>query len=128
MSERISKRRLLEWADINADDVEVTYFPFPEPVERFAHSEGVNGCTGILYRGSVSGKLYADGKYSSEAQGEKLRRDMGYRERAVVEQLDHIEVHEGDGSSFCVFSFVARDRSRFTVVTRDFGHTWSICG
>lgn len=127
MSERISKRRLLEWADIDTAEVRATYFPFPEPVERFAHSEGVNGCTGILYRGSVSGRLYAGGKYSSEATGAALRRALGYRERAVVENLDRIEVHEGDGE-YCVFSFVARDGSRFTVATWDFGRTWEICG
>ena len=128
MSQRISKRRLLEWADINTDDVEVTYFPFPEPVEIRAHSEGVYGCTGLLFKGRVSGALYAGDEYVSESQGYDLRRSLGNRERAVIEQLDHIEVHEGDGRAFCVFSFVACDGSRFTVVTRDFGRTWSICG
>ena len=128
MSERISKRRLLEWADIDTEKVEVTYFPFPEPVEIRAHSEGVYGCTGLLFKGRISGALYAGDAYVSESQGQELRSDLGYRERAVVENLDHIEVHEGDGSSFCVFSFVAFDGSRFTVVTRDFGHTWTICG
>lgn len=128
MSEKISKRALYKMADVDIDVAGVTYFPFPEPVEIVAHSEGLYGCTGILYRGCESGALYAGGKYSSASQGWDLRKSIGNRERAVVEKLARVEQLEGDGVYYSVLRFVSRDGYSFTAVTRDYGHHWTICG
>lgn len=128
MSEKMSKRALYKIADVDMSVTDATYFPFPERVEAVAHSEGVYGCTGILYKGRESGALYVGGKYTSESQGYELRRAMGNRERAIVEKLERVEQVESEGASFSVLRFVARDGYSFTAVTRDYGHSWTICG
>ena len=128
MSEKMSKRALYKIADVDMDVTDATYFPFPEPVEAIAHSEGVYGCTGILYKGRESGALYVGDAYTCESQGYELRRALGNRERAVVEKLDHVEQVESEGARFSVLRFVACDGYSFTAVTRDYGHNWTICG
>ena len=57
---RIAKKTIVSLSDINATKAtSVTYFPYPEYVEKVAYSAGVHGWTGSLYRGTTSGLLYA---------------------------------------------------------------------
>ena len=133
MGKRISRREAIARADVNVsaitDGTGTTNFPYPEALETVAHSEGVYGCTGILRRGATSGLRYFAGPYSSDCEGHALRQQMGNRERAVVEQLDRVEVVEqAEHGRRCVLRFVAFDGSAFTVATFDRGHSWAICG
>lgn len=125
---RISKQAAYAMADVNTDSIGVTYFPYPETTSKVAYSAG-SRCTAVLRRGDVSGVLYVSGPYANDYAGARIGRDLGNRERAVVERLSHVEVVERDdihGRS--IVAFVARDSSRFTVATFDFGRTWTICG
>lgn len=127
---RIAKKTIIAQADINASKAtSVTYFPFPEYVEKVAYSAGVYGWTGSLYRGTTSGLLYSVTDYGNDcaSNGHDIRRMMGAREAAVVENLAYCEEVEHDGSK-SVLRFVARDGYSFTVATFDRGHSWTICG
>ena len=127
---RIAKKTIISQADINATKAtSVTYFPFPEHVEKVAYSCGVYGWTGSLYRGTESGCLYAVTDYGNDcpSNGHDIRRTMGNREKAVVENLAYAEEIEHDGRK-SVLRFVARDGYSFTVVTFNGGHDWTICG
>lgn len=127
---RIAKRTIVSQADINATKAtSVTYFPYPEYVEKVAYSAGVYGWTGSLYRGETSGLLYAVTDYGNDCpgNGSSIRHTMGARELAIVENLAYCEEVEHDhGKS--VLRFVARDGHAFTVATFDHGRTWTICG
>ena len=127
MINRISRRALISRADINTDLPDGVYFPFPESARKIAYSCNVYGCTGMLYEGYESGALYALDPYGSDTPGADMRKAMGAREKAVISKLDHTEIIEQRPHGFMVLAFVARDGSRFTVVTRDKGHTWTIC-
>lgn len=127
---RIAKKAVVSLADINATKAtSVTYFPYPEYVEKVAYSAGVYGWTGSLYRGTTSGLLYAvtDCGNDCASNGHSMRKMMGARELAVVENLAYCEEEEHDhGKS--VLRFVARDGHAFTVATFDHGRNWTICG
>lgn len=127
---RISKAAIKDLADIDVTHANsVTYFPYPESVEKVAYSCGTCGWTGSLYRGQTSGLLYAvtDMGNDCSANGYDMRRTFGARETAVVERLSHVEEVEHD-HGYSVMRFVSRNSYSFTVVTRDFGRTWSVCG
>lgn len=127
---RIAKKTIISRAHINATTAtSVTYFPYPEYVEKIAYSAGIYGWTGSLYRGTISGALYAVTDYGNDcaSNGHDIREAMGARELAVVENLDYCEEVEHDyGKS--VLRFVARDGHAFTVATFDHGRNWTICG
>lgn len=127
---RIAKRTIISQADINATKANsVTYFPFPEHVEKVAYSAGIYGWTGSLYQGETSGLLYAVTDYGNDcaSNGHDMRAAMGNRELAVVRNLSHVEEVEHDHAK-SVMRFVARDGYAFTVATFDHGRTWTICG
>lgn len=131
--ERISKRALVNLADVDATHAtSATYFPFPERVEKIAYSCGACGWTGSLYRGQMSGLLYAvtDCGNDCDTNGCGMRRNFGARELAVVETLARVEEVEGDahGHARSVLRFVSRDGRSFTAATFDHGHTWTVCG
>ena len=127
---RISRVAIMSLADIDATHANsVTYFPYPEPVEKVAYSCGTYGWTGSLYRGTTSGLLYAvtDMGNDCASNGCDMRRTFGARAAAVVERLDHVEeVEHSHGHS--VMRFVSRDGYSFTATTWDFGRTWTVCG
>lgn len=123
--QRYSKKNLQKIADINTGDLQVTYFPYPECTIQIGYSCGQCGCTGMLYRGLASGCLYADGPFSSGTN--LLYGKLGAREQSIIDRLSHFEVIE-NGVQKAVGAFVARDGSRFTVATSDFGKTWQIVG
>ena len=128
--ERISKRALVNLADVDATHAtHVTYFPYPERIDKIAYSCGASGWTGSLYRGQTSGALYAVTNQGNDCptNGTSVRRMMGARETCVVETLSHVEEVEHDHAK-SVLRFVSRDGHAFTVATFDFGRTWTICG
>lgn len=128
---RISKAAIKNLADINATHANsVTYFPYPENVEKVAYSCGTYGWTGSLYRGTTSGLLYAvtDMGNDCSANGYDMRRTFGARENAVIEDLSHVEEVDHSDHGFSVMRFVSRNGYAFTVATFDFGRTWTVCG
>lgn len=128
---RYSKKALYQRADIDADSISATYFPFPEYTEKVGFSCNATGCTAVLLRGYTSGALYAAAPYANE-DGNPTRQflqQIANRERYVIEHLDHIEdVERSSDHSRAVFSFVATTGERFTVATFDYGRNWKICG
>lgn len=128
---RYSKKSIYQLADIDTDSIGVTYFPYPESTVKIGYSCNVYGCTAVLRKGYDSGILYAAAVYGGNEDGcthYDFTQSFGNRERAIIEQLDHIEQIENEGHKRSVFAFVAKDGTRFTVATFDNGRTWKICG
>lgn len=130
MTRRLSRKTIHEWADINAEAIHCTYFPYPEYTTKRAYSCGVYGCTGVLLVGETSGCLYEADPYANEngTPPYGFIEAMGNRERAIVEKLRAVQEIEHDGTRASTVAFIACDGSRFTAHTNDYGHTWTICG
>lgn len=128
---RLALRTIKAQAHINASTAtHATYFPFFETREKIAYAAGIYGWNGSLYRGDVSGILYAVTDYGNDYYGAHKCRDlMGEREKYVLRTLDHVEEIEHGPNGYSVMGFYSIDGEHgFKVVTRDYGHNWEICG
>lgn len=132
--EKLSLRALKNEADIDVLQIiraaGVSYFPWFEGNEKVAYAHCAEGWAGSLRRGNLSGLLYAVTDYGNDIYSPgRYALDLGARETAVMQRLDHVEVLQNRRETgYAVIKFAAEDGHSFTVSCTDDGHNWTVCG
>ena len=124
MNPRVAHRDIMRAADIDTYTPSVSYYPVTEPLRVIAHSETAAGCKSRLHVGRETGRLYVTDRYDTVMN---ITRGLGNREKLIAANLAYSHaIPAPDG--YALVEFVARDESSFVVVSRDHGHTWTVCG
>lgn len=138
---KMSMRAMREIADVNVTGLSagVTYFLFPESCDKIAYASGRYGWNASLYRGRESRALYYVADYGNDGANSTGHIEgypyipnydaLGERERAVIRDLDGVEVVQGrNETGRAVVRYRSRGGDYFDATTTGDGYTWTICG
>lgn len=127
MTKRYSKRAIFELADVNTNDFPGSRFYAPEPVKEIGRARGTYGATARLYRGELSGKLYACGRFAdvSTSYMPGLGDDLSDADCVTLCTLDHVE--KLDAPEGCVrVRFVSVNGNHFDMAGEVHGMPWAL--